>query len=130
MFMGTIFYMSLFGMNRTRRYWGKNSRIDQFQPVLDNFNSVCQAIEKEELCSVDENTIPYKGKKSKLRQYNPKKPKKWGCKLYMMCTGTLGIIVNTSLYGGKSNQPAPVSGLLRSSQVVMDIAAVLPENQN
>ena len=51
-------------------------------------------------------------------------------KLYMMRTRTLGTIVNTSLYGGKSNQPTLVSELLRSSQVVSDIAALLSESQN
>ena len=93
-FMGTVFYMSLFGMNNCRRYWSAHSRIslvaDQIpinqwekiksnlhfvdnsegntgdrlfkvKPVIEKFNSVAMTIDKEEFCSVDENTIPYKG---------------------------------------------------------------------
>ena len=50
----------------------------KFRPIIDQFNRVASKIETEEKCSVDENTIPYKGRKSKLRQYNPKKNLKNG----------------------------------------------------
>ena len=162
-YMGVLFYMSLLGMNNTRRYWATYSRVNlvadqmslsvfekirsyihfvppqtmtstsdkftKFRPILDQFNKVCSKIDKEEKCSVDENTIPYKGKKSKLRQYNPKKPKKWGLKLFMICTGEFGIIIGTQLYGGKGSITGK-EGLLKSSQVVYDLARVLPDDKN
>ena len=102
------------------------------KPVIDQFNSVAMTLEKEEFCSVDENTIPYKGRKSKLRQYNPKKPKKWGCKLYMICTGELGLIIGTNLYAGKQTSRGESADceLPKSSQVVWDLAQVLDNDKN
>ena len=74
----------------------------------------------------------WKGKKSKLRQYNPKKPKKWGCKLYMLCTGKYGIILKTELYAGKgqTTEEDDNTGLLRSSKVVWDLTNFLPHEKN
>ena len=160
LYMANIFYMSLFGMNNVRRYWNTNSRIaliadsmalnrfeeirrnihftssldstdkfHKFRPILDQFHRVASSLAKDEHCSVDENTIPYNGKKSKLRQYNPKKTKKWGLKLFMLCTGEFGLIVGTQLYAGKTKN-ANTSSLLKSSQVVFDLAQVLEPNRN
>ncbi len=92
-------------------------------------------IEIDEHCSVDENTIPYKFKKSSMRMYNPKKPKKWGFK-YMLCSGKFGIIKDTELYCGKQGNMDPAftdpafAVLSRSSQVVARLRSVLPADMN
>ena len=110
-FLGTVFYMSLFGMNNCRRYWSIKSRVSlvadqmplhtferirgnlhfvrnednpgddefvKFRPILEQFNRVAAKIEKEEKCSVDENTIAYKGRKSKLGSIIPKNRRNGG----------------------------------------------------
>ena len=44
-------------------------KLRKVQPIIDRFNVVSRSIEPEEYCSIDENTLPYKGKRSTLRQY-------------------------------------------------------------
>ncbi|XP_047122911.1 piggyBac transposable element-derived protein 3-like [Hydra vulgaris] len=56
------------------------------------------------MMSVDEQIIPFKGKSS-LKQYNPKKPKKWGYKVFV-CSGSTGLIHNFEFYVGQI-QPCP-----------------------
>ena len=106
--LGATFYMSLFSMTNSRRYWSEKSRIvliadvlsqKHFEfikssfhfvdnsaitpmdkvakicPAIDQFNKICKLNDADQHCSVDENTIPYKRKNSKLRQYNPKTQK-------------------------------------------------------
>ena len=164
-FWGTTFYMSLFGMTNTRRYWSvkrigliadnitqkrweeiksnlhfvdntsltpESGRLAKILPIITKFNETARSIDPDQHCSVDENTIPYKGKKSKLRQYNPKKPNKWGCKLFMLCSGKFGIIRTVELYTGKDvkGKETGASQLLKSSQVVARLFETLPSDCN
>lgn len=73
-------------------------RYFKIRPVLDSLRNSCLSIEPEEKMSVDEQMIPYKGKNS-LRQYLPKKPKKWGFKVLARC-GVSGITYDFCLYDG------------------------------
>ncbi len=50
---------------------------------------------------IDEQTIPYKGKQTKMRQYNKDKPKKWGFKVFALCASDTGLILNFEMYQGK-----------------------------
>ena len=61
------------------------SRTRKFQRIIDHFNSVCSDYEMKEHLSIDEQIISYKGIKSSLRQYNPKKLKKWEYKVFLLC---------------------------------------------
>lgn len=53
------------------------------------------------LC-VDEQIVPYKGKFS-LKMYNPKKPKKWGFKIFLPCD-QYGLVYDFDVYCEKFNQ--------------------------
>ena len=68
-----------------------SAKTKKFQRIVDQFNDVAATIYLEENLSVDEQIIAYKGRKSSLRQYNPRKPKKWGWKVFVL-SGRLGII--------------------------------------
>ena len=48
----------------------------KFSTLIDHFNSVCSTLSSEPHFSVDEQIIQYKGHKTSLRRYLPKKPKK------------------------------------------------------
>ena len=48
--------------------------------MIEALRNQCVKAEREEYHSVDEQVIPSKIKRSKVRQYNPKKPRKWGFK--------------------------------------------------
>ena len=60
------------------------------------------AIEPERVHSIDEQIIPKKTKRSRLRQYNPKKPKKWGFKMFVRA-GRSGMMCDFFLYAGKDS---------------------------
>jgi hypothetical protein len=55
---------------------------------------------KREL-SVDETLIPFKGR-TKLLQYIPNKPHKWGIKVWTLADSVSGYVYNWSLYTGKT----------------------------
>ena len=94
-YAGIIIMTTVIRLGATKRYWRENTRIDliankvvlpnkskrsrtaKFQMIIDQFNYTAGAYEMEENLSIDEQIIGYKGKKSSLRQYNPKKPQKW-----------------------------------------------------
>ena len=64
---------------------GKNDeaydKLYKVRPLLQMLRKNCLAAPPEEHNAVDEQIIPFKGKSS-LRRYLPKKPKKWGFKIF------------------------------------------------
>ena len=88
-------------------------------------------VDKEEFLQRRRKYHSIQGEKSKLRQYSSKKPKKWGCKLYMICTGKFGLI-GTSLYAGKQTVLGESSDndMPKSSPVVRELAKALSDNKN
>ena len=55
----------------------------KIKPVLSMVRENCTKIEPEVNQSINEQIIPAKTSHSGVRQYNPKKPKKWGFKNFM-----------------------------------------------
>jgi hypothetical protein len=94
--------------------------------LLDHVRSKCLEISPEENNSIDEQIIPYKGKTSSMRQYNPKKPKKWGFKSIARC-GASGILYDFFIYTGKSIEK-PTESVAANS--VIKLVETLPEHQN
>ena len=60
------------------------------------------AIEPEPVYSIDEQIILAKTKRSGIRQYNPKKPKIWGFKMFVRA-GQSGIMYDFFQYAGKDS---------------------------
>ena len=140
-FLGTVVYMSIFGLPRHRLYWSSATRVSQvadsmsrkrweqikknlhfnnnenlpedrndvnrdklfkLRPFLDNLQQkFANQVKPEKLC-VDEQIVPFKGRSS-LKQYNPKKPNKWGYKVFIACDRD-GFIHNFEVYTGKYYQ--------------------------
>ncbi|CAH0730745.1 unnamed protein product, partial [Brenthis ino] len=72
----------------------------KIRPVIEKIRQNCLKIEEETRFSIDEMVIPYKGTKAgKKRQYNPRKPRKWGFKNFVRA-GASGIIYDFFLYAG------------------------------
>ena len=59
----------------------KKSKLYKIQPVIDHMRNKCHIIKPEIENSIDEQIIPAKTKYSGIKQYNPKKPLKWGFKI-------------------------------------------------
>ena len=75
-------------------------RLFKVRQLYDHVKKNCLELPPEELNSIDEQMIPYKGKKSAMRQYNKAKPVKWGFKVFSRCGAKTGIIYDFNLYTG------------------------------
>ena len=99
----------------------------KFRPLVDHFNQVFSDLPKNEMFSIDEQILTTKTKKSRLRQYNPRKPKKWGFKISMI-TDPTGLVYKIEFYLGKTNSCEKSLGA--SGDVVMRLADIIPMNRN
>lgn len=71
------------------------------RPIAEGLRRNFLKIPNEKRMSIDEMMVPYKGKKAGFRrQYLPKKPKKWGFKVFVRA-GVSGIVYDYILYGGQ-----------------------------
>ena len=71
----------------------------KIQPLLCSLRKNMMKTEPEERYSIDEQIIPFKGR-SHLKQYNKKKPHKWGFKV-LTRAGVSGIMYDFEIYTGK-----------------------------
>ena len=89
-------------------------------------------IEPEEHNSVDEHIIPSKTKYSSIRQYNPKKPKKWGFK-NLVRVGISGFMYDFFIYDGTNSaelDDRKFGHLQKCAQVVANLCDDLPGQKN
>lgn len=106
-----------------------HDRIFKIRPVFKRLNETCQSISLEQYLCVDEQICSTKARHN-LKRYNPKKPNKWGYKLYVLC-GVSGFAYKFELETGAENIVA--SGepdLGAASNVVVRLSREIPRNQN
>ncbi|CAH2002552.1 unnamed protein product [Acanthoscelides obtectus] len=157
-FLGIIIWMSLVRQHSTRRHWAAGTRIpqiadvmninrfeelkrfihfsdnnsatkntDKIKPVLNQIRTACQKIPFEEHLSCNEQIIPFKGRIS-LRTYNPKKPHKWGYKMYILS----GFTSNFELCSNKADLTL-VPGepnLGAASNIIVRLCRPIPRDMN
>ena len=76
------------------------------QPIIDHFRAKFSILATPETyMSVDEQIVPFKGAHS-LKRYLPKKPKKWGYKMWAMA-GISGYVYDFELDGGLNTNGPP-----------------------
>lgn len=102
-------------------------RCFKIRPLLDLLQRNCLRLEPEEKQCIDEQIVPFKGK-NKLRVYIPKKPKKWGFKIYARC-GVSGLVYDFFMYDGSPVTIEDSSGF-QPGDVVLKLCENLPENAN
>jgi len=78
-----------------------DDRITKIRPLVEILHERYKKVPMEEHVSVDDQIVPFKGR-SCLRQYNLKKPHKWGYKLWVLC-GASGYAYDLEVYTGKSD---------------------------
>ncbi|CAH1988288.1 unnamed protein product [Acanthoscelides obtectus] len=103
---------------------------DKIEPVLNQIRTACQKIPFEEHLSCDEQIIPFKGRIS-LRTYNPKKPHKWGYKMYIL-SGVSGFTSNFELCSNKADLTL-VPGepnLGAASNIIVRLCRPIPRDMN
>lgn len=103
-----------------------DDKLFKIRPLIEAVRNECIKVEPEEYQSVDEQIIPSKTKRTKIRQYNPKKPKKWGFK-NLVRAGASGYMYDFYVYAGKG-EPDPESNLQKSAQVVSKLCKDLPSD--
>uniref|UniRef100_A0A8C3A2I5 PiggyBac transposable element-derived protein domain-containing protein n=1 Tax=Cyclopterus lumpus TaxID=8103 RepID=A0A8C3A2I5_CYCLU len=161
-FLGTVVYMSLFGLPGTRMFWNKACRVSQvadtmtlnrweaikkalhfnnneerqeendpiykLRPLVTHLNSKLTSIPMSENLVVDEQMVPFKGR-SRIKQYLPSKPKKWGYKLLVLA-GSDGVPHNFEIYTGRVVQPPELADIGASGNVVLRLAQPIPKHEN
>ena len=76
-------------------------KLGKVQPIIDSLLERFQAVYNlHRDVSVDEAMVAFKGR-STLKQYMPKKPVKWGFKVWMLADGHTGYVSAFKVYTGK-----------------------------
>ncbi|XP_066941424.1 piggyBac transposable element-derived protein 2-like [Macrobrachium rosenbergii] len=78
-----------------------------------------------EKLSIDEQIVPFKGTSS-MKTYNPKKPKKWGYKIFVL-SGTNGLVYNFKIYAGNISPVPGQPDLKASGNIVLDLLQPIPK---
>ena len=104
----------------------KNDRLFKIRPVIEAVRENSMAIEAEPVHSIDEQIIPAKTKRSGIRQYNPKKPKKWGFKMFVRA-GQSGMMYYVFLYAGKDSANKTDCS---AANLVLWLSEGIPQHQN
>ena len=84
-------------------YTEKSGKLFKNAPVIEAIRKQCIIIEPECFHAIDKQIITSKIKFTKIRQYNPKKPCKWGFK-NMVRAGSYGFMHDFYLYAGRSTK--------------------------
>ena len=82
-----------------------SDKLFKVRPIIESIRKQCILISPEESHSLDEQIIPSRTKFSKIRQYNPKKPSKWGFK-NLARAGSSGFMYDFFVYTGKEEDEA------------------------
>ena len=103
----------------------KNNKLYTIELVLNHVRGNCLTIEPEQNQSIDKQIIPAKTSHSGIRQYNPKKPVKWGFKNFSR-SGSSGMIYYFFLCSGSSEKGQKCTGTF----CVLKLIESLPHHQN
>ena len=106
----------------------KKSKLWKIDPILNVLRKKFLSVTPEERHAVDEMIIPYKGKTSPVRQYLPKKPHKWGFKVWSRC-GESGYLYNFIVYQGKEDSLSSDKDLGIIGSTVMKLCEGIPHHK-
>ncbi|KRX60360.1 PiggyBac transposable element-derived protein 3 [Trichinella sp. T9] len=151
-FLGTLLKMGLVPKPRYAMYWSTELRCDaiadamsrnskavldressrydrlfKIRPLIESIRQSCLRLGQEEYQSIDEEIILCKGR-NKLKQYIPKKPKKWDIKVNAR-TGVSGLLYDFCFYEGKVPRVKKPSGCL-SFDIIMKLCETVPKHRN
>lgn len=78
--------------------------LHKVRPLLESIRIKCQnAYHPQENITVDEGMCKFRGRLS-FKQYMPKKPSKYGIKLFMLCEAESGYVWNFDVYCGQESK--------------------------
>lgn len=104
-------------------------RLFKIRPIVEKLNETFNGVPMEEYLCVDEQICSTKAR-NYLKRYNPKKPHKWGYKIYVL-SGVSGFAYKIEPETGTENVVIPEEpDLGASSNVVVRMARGVPRHQN
>lgn len=106
----------------------KTDKLFKIRPLIDHLQKKFREIPMPQMLCVDEQIVPFKGKIS-IKQYIPKKPHKWGYKLFVLCDDK-GIMYDFFIYSEKIEPVLGEPDLGASSNVVLKLAQSIPVGLN
>lgn len=100
-------------------------RLWKIRPLYNKIRERCHSLDPEEVYSVDEQMVPFKGSLN-IKQYIKNKPTKWGVKLFLLC-GVSGTIYDFIIYQGSSTELRTEYTLFgQGAAVVMQLSERIP----
>lgn len=115
--------------NNVPRDHNDHDRLFKIRPVIQTLNETCQNVPLEKYLCVDEQICSTKARHN-LKRYNPKKPNKWGYKIYVL-SGVSGFAYKFEPETGTENKVEPGEpDLGAASNVVVRLSREIPRNQN
>ena len=102
-------------------------RLFKVRPMITKLRQNCLNKECEEMNSIDERMIPFKGR-NKMKQYVKNKPKKWGIKVFVRA-GASGIVYDFEIYTGKGTITDEY-GIGMGGASVLRLCETLPKQLN
>lgn len=105
-------------------------KLQKIRPFLNILRDRLLKVPKEEYLAIDEQMIPTKARTSGIRQYNEKKPHKWGYLNYVL-SGSSGFSYDFEVFSGKhSGPPENCSDLGVPGNIVQRLLQTVPNNLN
>lgn len=102
-------------------------KLYKIRPLITLLNNRFSALPKGEFLSVDEQIVPFKGR-SALKQYNPKKPRKWGYTIFVLADAT-GMMYKFEVFCGREKHNG-LPDVGAAGNVVIRLAESIPKNRN
>lgn len=115
--------------NMVPRDHADHDRLYKIRHIVSKLNETCLNVPFEKYLCVDEQICSTKARHN-LKRYNPKKPHKWGYKIYVL-SGVSGFAYKFEPETGAENVVGPNEpNLGAAANVVVRLAREIPRNQN
>lgn len=107
-----------------------DDKFSKIRPMITHLQEKFRVIPMVQNLCIDEQLVPFKGTSS-LKQYMPKKPHKWGYKIYCLADDN-GIIYDFMPYVGRVNpvNKPGIPDLKASGNIVLHLCENIPNNKN
>lgn len=103
-----------------------HDKLFKVRPFVDSVRENMKVPPDDKVSIVDEMIIPFKGR-SRMKQYNLKKPHKWGIKVFALASKS-GIVHDFEVYVGKGTDRETKLGI--TGDIVMRLVSILPKNKS
>lgn len=103
-----------------------HDKLFKIRPLIDAVRDNMKKVPLDSKVSIDELIIPFKGR-SHMKQYNPKKPHKWGIKVFALAS-KCGIINDYEIYVGKGTVTETKLGIC--GDIVVRLVDIVPKDKN